>query len=90
MFPPSSFRVVGVVCTYWVVSWSAIFINKYVCMCVFYFRFVYSHLNSTFSAPYFLTLIQFVAPSIALYAFFRLNSRLKLVNSFPDVMYIYI
>ena len=28
MFPPSSFQVIGVVGTYWIVSWSAIFINK--------------------------------------------------------------
>ena len=88
MFSANSLHIASTVLLYWITSWSAIFLNKYVQLvssCRFTCRYVYSHLVTTFSAPYFITLIQFISPTLALYLFSSLNARYKWSTSFPNI-----
>ena len=52
-------------------------------------RYVYTNLKKTFDAPYFVTLIQFVAPTFALYVISKLNKCAGLMMFFPDVQYVH-
>lgn len=44
-------------------------------------------MTKTFSAPYFITWLQFLSPSIALFLFSRINSWAKLDKSYPELKY---
>lgn len=85
------YEVVGVILLYWCTSWTAIFMNKYslrITICSLH-RYVYTNLKKTFDAPYFVTFIQFVAPTVALYTFSKVNKCTKMVKSFPDIQYVH-
>ena len=71
------YKVAGVILLYWCTSWTAIFMNK----------FVYTNLKKSFDAPYFVTFIQFVAPTFALYLFSKFNKYSKIAKSFPDIKF---
>ena len=77
------YKVIFAVLLYWCTSWGAIFMNKYVVLIVFYARYVYTKRN--FEAEYFITFVQFIAPSVTLYLFSKLNKKVKLVPTFPDI-----
>lgn len=51
-------------------------------------RFVYSHLTATFSAPYFVTLLQFISPTLALFCYSKLNEKYRWSSSFPHIQYV--
>ncbi|CBK25251.2 uncharacterized protein [Blastocystis hominis] len=69
------YKVVGVIALYWCTSWAAIFMNK----------FVYTNLKKSFDAPYFITFVQFIAPTATLYSFSKVNKKLRLSSGFPDI-----
>ncbi|KAK8796680.1 hypothetical protein WA588_000808 [Blastocystis sp. NMH] len=75
MFSPSTLRIAAVIGIYWITSWSAIFLNK----------FVYSHLKKGFSASYFTTFLEFVASTTFIWVFSKLNAKRKWVSTFPNI-----
>lgn len=72
-----STAVVFVVLIYWVTSWGAIFMNKY----------VYSKMTVNLDVPYFVTLIQFISPSLFLFCLSKLNKAIFHVSSIPDIKF---
>ena len=71
------YKVVGVVLLYWCTSWAAIFMNK----------FVYTNLKKSFDAPYFITLVQFISPTVSLYAYSKINRKITLTPGFPNIKF---
>lgn len=48
-------------------------------------RFVYTNLKKSFDAPYFITLVQFISPTVSLYAYSKINRKIALTPGFPDI-----
>lgn len=48
-------------------------------------RFVYTNLKKSFDAPYFITLVQFISPTVSLYVYSKINRKIMLTPEFPNI-----
>lgn len=82
------YAVAGAVLLYWCTSWAAVFMNKHVKLVIsFICRWVYTNLKQSFDAPYFVTFVQFISPTVCLYLFSRFNKVVNVAPNYPDIVY---